>query len=182
MIKTLQLISTILLLLGGQTFAQDSLKRKPLTFYGVYPWQGQKGYNVGLVYYNQLALDLGVLSTDLPKKNSKYYHYIEGTGTWIVVNQNIFINTELTYGNSNFIIAPKIGYEFNYVIFTARLNDALYFDFNNNLDNRLILEGGITVFGFGSLCYGYSIPTLKSEFNNISRHRVSLRINFFPKL
>lgn len=101
-----------------------------------------------------------------------------------MANQNIFFNTELTADHRGELVAgPKLGYEINCVFFTGRISDVCYIKpVQNEVNNRLLIEGGLTVCGFGNLCYGYSISTSPVIFNNINQHRLTLRINMFPAL
>lgn len=156
--------------------------RKPLTFYDTYPWQGQRGYNCGVTWYGRPALDAGIMLSDLPKPASPHYSHIKNG--WVMANQNFFFNTELTLDRNNQLLAgPKAGYEINYVFFTGRLSDVCYIKPAGGFtDNRLLLEGGATMFGFVNLCYGYSLPTQPQTFDEAGRHRLTLRVNIFPTL
>ncbi len=153
--------------------AQTHYNKKRFTFYDLYPWQGEKGCSVGINYYNRPSLEVGIFSSDVPKSGND----------WILANQLIFLNAEFTVNNKNAVIGPKIGYELNYVLFIGRISNACYYEFDKNIfDNRLLIEGGASLFGHANLCYGYSLPVLNEEIKNIERHRLSLKINFFHNL
>lgn len=171
-----------LLALLSQGMPAQTNTRKPLTIYDTYPWQGQKGYNCGLTFYGRPGLDAGVMVSDLPRRGSGSYRFIKNG--WILCNQNFFFNTELKADrHQHILVGPKAGYEINYVFFTGRLSDVCYMKPSaRTIDNRLLLEGGVTLLGFVNLCYGYSLPTQVRTFEEIGRHRVTLRVNVFPSL
>lgn len=155
---------------------------KPLSIYNNYPWQGIGGYNLGMSYNGRPAIDAGIMVSDIPRPGSKAMEdFRDGI---FLANQNLFFNTELTLDrNYRLLAGPKAGYEINYVFFTGRLSDVCYTrPAGAAIDNRLLLEGGATLFGYVNLCYGYSLPTQARTFEEINRHRITLRVNIFREL
>jgi hypothetical protein len=142
-----------------------------------YPWKGQGGLKLLLGSHNHLFCEVAYMKSDLPKLNSRKrardYDYLFG-------NQNIFAGLEITKTYNDFLIAPKFGYELNLVLLSARISSVNYYSFQrNNLDARILLEPGLTLFGFVGVHYGYSIPLSKTENLAIGRHRISASVNYF---
>lgn len=88
---------------------------------------------------------------------------------------------ESNFSNSNFIYAPKIGYELSFLNMTFR-GSLLNLRSNNRSEFRLLPEISVTSFIILTLTYGYAIPLQKREFNEISSHRFSLTLNLDRKL
>ncbi len=89
------------------------------------------------------------------------------------------VGFETNFSKTDFIYAPKIGYEVNLILFALRASVISYFD-NGKTDLRLLPEIGITLFGLIDLTYGYNIPLLNYESSKIGRNRITLSINFDP--
>ncbi len=90
---------------------------------------------------------------------------------------SVFLSTEFNF-TSDFILGGKLGYEIAWIRWapvTARLNYAYYTNFKKQ-DMRIIPEAGVNLFGFLHLTYGYNIPLQATEFEAISRSRISLII------
>lgn len=86
----------------------------------------------------------------------------------------IGVESNMKY-DKDFIIAPKIGYEFSMVIFVFRLNAINYFQ-NGNSNFYIYPEFGISLGGSVNLTYGYN--SLKSnDIIGLSKHRIGLSIN-----
>lgn len=96
------------------------------------------------------------------------------SGLRIGVESNFKSNTE-------FIIAPKIGYEISATIFSLRLSTLNYFQ-NNRSDFRVLPEIGFSWGGFVNLTYGYNFRLTSTEIENLSKHRFCLSFNLNKKL
>lgn len=83
--------------------------------------------------------------------------------------------------HSDFIIAPKIGYEIAATFITLRLTGINYFQ-NGETQLRILPEIGITAGGYINLTYGYNIRISSSHINDISNHRLCLSFNLNKKL
>ena len=83
--------------------------------------------------------------------------------------------------NSEFIIAPKIGYEITATIFSLRLSTLNYFQ-NSRNDFRFLPEIGLSWGGFVNLTYGYNFRLTSTEIEDLSKHRFCLSFNLNKKL
>jgi hypothetical protein len=83
--------------------------------------------------------------------------------------------------NSEFIIAPKVGFETSGTIFVMRLNAVNYFQ-DRKSDFRILPEIGLSWAGVINLTYGYNIRLTNSLVEDINKHRFSLSINLNRKL
>lgn len=89
------------------------------------------------------------------------------------------VETNFLY-NEDFIIAPKIGFEYSVLILTFRLTGINYFQ-NSNSNFYIYPEVGISLGGSVNLTYGYN--SLKNcEIDGLSKHRIGLSININRKL
>ena len=78
--------------------------------------------------------------------------------------------------NSNFTIAPKIGYEVSLVFFSGRISAINYFQ-NGNSSFRITPEIGFSLASIVNLTYGYGIKFETNNINDLSQHRLSLTVN-----
>ncbi|MEO5777779.1 MAG: hypothetical protein ABIQ27_12810 [Flavobacterium sp.] len=123
----------------------------------------------------------------------------------IIVQRNVFLDVNLLVGKSiidlnpkvpivgiqgiriglesdcNNIIAPKIGYEFNPMIFVLRLSAVNYFQ-KGDSEFRIIPELGLSFYSWMNLTYGYGISVGNNKISDIGHHRVSLTFNFNKRL
>jgi hypothetical protein len=90
---------------------------------------------------------------------------------------DIFIN------KSNFLIGPKIGYEFTAGVFGAALDVTYFIDENYGDEGKnrrawvTTPKVGLSILGFADVFYGYEIPLSSERISSISRHRFSLAFN-----
>lgn len=86
----------------------------------------------------------------------------------------IGVESNMKY-DKDFIIAPKIGYEFSMSVLVFRINAINYFQ-NGNSNFYIYPEVGIGLGGSVNLTYGYN--SLKNnEIIGLSKHRIGLSIN-----
>ena len=87
------------------------------------------------------------------------------------------LGTEFNFDNKNFYMAPKISFEFDFLLFGLRLN---MIDYTNATyhDLKFTPEIGLSIKGIGSLHYGYNIPLTTNRIKDIGTHRVTLTFNF----
>jgi len=109
------------------------------------------------------------------------------------VQENVKLPPLLTYSglriglesnlrfNEDYVIAPKIGYEHNIMLFTFRGSVINYFQ-NDQSELRVLPEIGLSLFTLVDFTYGYGIPINNAELNNVSNHRFTIRINLNKKL
>ncbi|WP_207434054.1 hypothetical protein [Sabulibacter ruber] len=86
------------------------------------------------------------------------------------------LGIETNFNPTNFIYAPKIGYEISGLLFSTRANMVGYIE-NENLDLRLLPELGTSLLGLVNLNYGYNIPLKTFRATDVSKHRVTLTAN-----
>ena len=83
--------------------------------------------------------------------------------------------------NSDFILAPKIGFEASGVLFSGLISAVNYFQ-NGNSEFRMVPEIGFSLGGFVNLTYGYGIKFETSDIRNLSQHRISFTFNLNREL
>ena len=130
-------------------------------------------FSPGIIYQQNLFLDANLLIGELtivPRKIP-----IIGVEGWrIGVESNLRSET-------NFAIAPKIGYEYSMTFFSFRCSALNYFQ-NGNSEFRLLPEIGFSMGGWANLNYGYGISFNDGDLINVGKHRVSLSFNLNRKL
>lgn len=84
--------------------------------------------------------------------------------------------TEFNFNSNTFFIAPKIGAEFDFAFFGARLNIIDYTDFTYH-DFKFTPEAGLSFLGIVNLFYGYNFSLTENRIENIGTHRLTLTIN-----
>jgi hypothetical protein len=90
---------------------------------------------------------------------------------------DIFIN------ESNFLIGPKVGYEFTAGVFGASLDVTYFIDQNYGTEGKdrtawaTTPKVGISILGFADLFYGREIPLSSERITSLSRNRFSLVFN-----
>ncbi len=123
----------------------------------------------------------------------------------VVVQRNVFVDLNVLIGKSiidlnpkvplvgiqgvrigletdcNTIIAPKIGYEFNPMIYVLRFSAVNYFQ-NANSEFRIVPELGLSFYSWMNLTYGYGFSIGNDRISDIGHHRFSLTFNFNKRL
>lgn len=87
------------------------------------------------------------------------------------------LGTEFNFTPSKFMIAPKIGFEFDIAIFGARMNIIDYTDFTYH-DFKFTPEIGLSFLGLVDVFYGYNYSISEKRIDNIGTHRLTLTVNF----
>ena len=118
----------------------------------------------GLIYQGQFLGELNLMLSRLDMTAG-------GSAIW-----GPRIGLESSFRSDNYMIAPKIGYEFSGLLFCLRANALSYFQ-NGDIDLRILPEIGLSLSGAMNLCYGYNIHIYKDKINDVSNHRISLTIN-----
>ncbi|MEX2595358.1 MAG: hypothetical protein WEC59_00400 [Salibacteraceae bacterium] len=86
------------------------------------------------------------------------------------------LSLEFNFNPNNFILAPKVSYEYHLVLIGARISIIDFINFSQH-DFRLTPEAGISLNGGMNLFYGYNIPITDNTLDYITNHRLSLTIN-----
>ncbi len=143
-------------------FTKDNIPRKGLTKmkFGLH-------YDIGNEY---LRGEVGLIRWNTFPKPGRIGDFSE------IINHNLFISSEFNL-NNKFILGPKVGYEFNYVFFSARVNFIDYFDFNGNNNLCFRPDLGFTFFGIISLTYGYNLQLYKPSYYLSDGHTISIIYN-----
>jgi hypothetical protein len=90
---------------------------------------------------------------------------------------DVFIN------KSNFLLGPKLGYEFTAGVFGGAVDVTYFIDQNYGVEGKdrtawvTTPKIGISILGFADLFYGYEIPLSSERIGTISRNRFSLVFN-----
>jgi len=155
--------------------SQDRPSGRFLTgVYDLYPWEGSGGLKFGFHFDRSLRAEFGILKSDIPKR--KLVHY-EG-----LANQNISLSSEFNFQFKDMILGPKLSYEYNFILAGVKLSYTHYFDLHGNADPRITPEAGISLVGFFNIFYGYNIPLTPHTFRSIGTHKVSIYINYIPRI
>jgi len=147
-----------MLLSAVEVFSQDTLRKTDFAFSPELIGQGQifggANLTIGRVVIEKVVVGM--------------------VGTRIGVETNF-------KSNSDFIIAPKIGYEVSPTFFVLRLSGLCYFQ-NGNNEFRLLPEVGFSYGGLINLTYGYNIRLTASRIDDLRGHRWCLSFNLNKKL
>jgi len=93
-----------------------------------------------------------------------------------------YCTVDIFIDDSNFLIGPKLGYEFTAGVFGAALDVTYFIDENyeEGKDRQAWVTTpkiGFTILGFADLFYGYEIPISSERISSLSRNRFSLVFN-----
>jgi hypothetical protein len=152
------------------TLAQhaDSLYRTPFHRY----WTQQRLIpKLGVGTQDRAFVEVGVYWQNI------YKHPLTLLSKGPYVTVDVFIN------KSNFLIGPKIGYEFTAGVFGAALDVTYFIDENygdEGINRRAWVttpKVGLSILGFADVFYGYEIPISSERISSLSRHRFSLTFN-----
>jgi hypothetical protein len=100
-----------------------------------------------------------------------------------LMSKGPYCTVDIFIDDSNFLIGPKVGYEFTAGIFGASLDVTYFIDRNYGAEgiNRnawvTTPKIGVSILGFADLFYGYEIPISTERITSISRNRFSLTFN-----
>jgi hypothetical protein len=155
---------------GHHAVAQyaDSVFRTPFQRY----WTKQRLIpKVGVGTQERAFLEVGL-----------YWHHIY-KHPLTLMSKGPYCTVDIFIDKSNFLIGPKIGYEFTAGIFGASLDVTYFIDQNYGAENKdrtawvTTPKVGISILGFADLFYGYEIPLSTERISSISRSRFSLVFN-----
>lgn len=100
---------------------------------------------------------------------------------WTKLEQSSFskygpsVGVEMRFNPNHFAMAPKIAFEWHYLLFASRLNALLY---TNLAENGLIIrpEIGASLFGKGYIMYGYNFSVVGKDSYPLT-HNVIFGVN-----
>ncbi len=94
-----------------------------------------------------------------------------------------YATVDLLLDDQNFLIGPKLGYEFTAGVFGLAFDVTYFYDKDYDKeghDRRAFVatpKGGLTLLGFLDFFYGYQIPLSEERITSLSRHRFSVVFN-----
>lgn len=94
-----------------------------------------------------------------------------------------YATVDLLLDDRNFLIGPKLGYEFTAGVFGLAFDVTYFYDKDYDQegnDRRAFVgtpKGGLTLLGFLDFFYGYQIPLSEEQITSLSRHRFSVVFN-----
>lgn len=100
-----------------------------------------------------------------------------------LLSKGPYCTVDLFVDDKNFLVGPKIGYEFTAGILGAAFDLTYFLDHNydgegSNRESFVATpKVGLTILGFADLFYGYQIPLSDQEITSIYRNRFSLVFN-----
>lgn len=118
----------------------------------------------GLIYQGELLGEINLMFSKLDMTTG-------GSAIW-----GPRIGLESSFTKNNYLIAPKIGYEFSGLLLCVRGNLLSYIQ-NKKIDVRFLPEIGLSLSGALNLCYGYNVHVIANKIDYISNHRISLTVN-----
>ena len=165
----------IIVLLAGVMYAHptvgqhaDSLFSTPFQRY----WTQQRLIpKLGVGTQDRAFLEVGL-----------YWHHIY-KHPLTLMSKGPYCTVDVFIDNSNFLVGPKLGYEFTAGVFGASLDVTYFIDnnYNEDGDDRTAWvttpKVGLSILGFADLFYGYEIPISSERITTISRNRFSLVFN-----
>jgi hypothetical protein len=164
------LIVFVVVLASQLALAQnaDSLVRTPFDRY----WTQQRLVpKIGIGSQDRAFLEVGL-----------YWHHIY-KHPLTMMSKGPYCTVDIFVDDSNFLIGPKIGYEFTAGMIGASLDVTYFIDQNygtEKIDRTAWVttpKVGISILGFADLFYGYEIPISTDRITSTSRNRFSLVFN-----
>jgi hypothetical protein len=101
-----------------------------------------------------------------------------------LLSKGPYFTVDLFIEKSNYLIGPKLGYEFTAGVIGMSLDVTYFIDRNYGAERKdrtawvTTPKVGITALGFADLFYGYEIPLSSDRIDTISRNRFSIIFNF----
>ena len=111
-----------------------------------------------------------------------YWHHIY-KHPLTLMSKGPYCTVDVFIDDSNFLIGPKLGYEFTAGVLGASLDVTYFIDQNYGPENKdrqawvTTPKIGISILGFADLFYGYEIPLSSERITSITRNRFSLVFN-----
>jgi hypothetical protein len=112
-----------------------------------------------------------------------YWHHIY-KHPLTLLSKGPYCTVDIFIEKDNYLIGPKLGYEFTAGVFGASLDVTYFIDRNYGKEGKdrtawvTTPKIGITALGFADLFYGYEIPISSDRIDTISRNRFSIVFNF----
>jgi hypothetical protein len=101
-------------------------------------------------------------------------------GNMHIPSNGFGIGTDIGKINNSLVVGAKVFYEYNVFIVSGLRLSAINYVTEKLYDFRVMPQVGFSFFGFLNFMYGYSIPTLGNELNEISRNSFSITLNLIP--
>lgn len=146
----------------------DTVRNRFLEMYWTKPRLIPK---VGASIQERAILELGV------QWHNIYRHPLS------LASKGPYASVDIIKDNTNYVIGPKLGYEFTAGVFGTAF-DVTYFydkDYDSEGNDRRAWvatpKAGLTVLGFLNFFYGYQIPISDQRITSLSRHRLSIVFN-----
>ena len=111
-----------------------------------------------------------------------YWHHIY-KHPLTLMSKGPYCTVDVFIDNSNFLLGPKLGYEFTAGILGGAIDVTYFIDQNYGTEGKdrtswvTTPKIGISILGFADLFYGYEIPLSSERISAISRNRFSLIFN-----
>lgn len=146
----------------------DSLLRTPFQRY----WTQQRVVpKIGVGTQDRAFFEVGL-----------YWHHLY-KHPLTLLSKGAYFTVDIFIDKSNFLIGPKVGYEFTAGVFGAALDVTYFIDQNYGAERKdrtawaATPKVGISILGFADLFYGREIPLSSERITTISRNRFSLVFN-----
>ncbi|WP_276374211.1 hypothetical protein [Chryseolinea sp. H1M3-3] len=100
-----------------------------------------------------------------------------------LLSKGPYCTVDIFVNNGNFLMGPKIGYEFTAGVFGAAIDVTYFIDQNYGTEDKdrtawvTTPKVGLSVLGFADIFYGYEIPISSDRIDTISRNRFSIVFN-----
>jgi hypothetical protein len=100
-----------------------------------------------------------------------------------LMSKGPYCTVDVFIDESNFLVGPKLGYEFTAGIIGGSVDVTYFIDRNYGMEgiNRnawvTTPKIGLSILGFADLFYGYEIPLSSERITSLSRNRFSLTFN-----
>jgi hypothetical protein len=94
-----------------------------------------------------------------------------------------YATVDFMVDDKNFLLGPKLGYEFTAGVFGSAFDVTYFMDQNYNEEGEdryawvATPKVGLTLLGFLNFFYGYQIPISDTTIASLSRHRFSITFN-----
>ena len=124
---------------------------------------------LGLIYQKQLFMELGLMHSNAESTASNFVNNLPALIAYK-------LSTEFNFNFNHFMMAPKLGLEFDPTYFCFRVNIIDFTDFKTN-DFRFTPEVGFGLIGIITLCFGWNIPLTHTEVPNITTYSIALHFN-----
>ena len=168
MMKTL--LTVFFLNTAVMMYAQDSdsVRTKPFDTFWTRPRTVPK---IGVGVQDRAFLEIGL-----------HWHNIY-KNPLIIASKGPYCTVDLFIDESNFLLGPKVGYEFTAGVIGTAVDLTYFIDQNyneqgNDRESLVVTPKiGLTILGFADVFYGYQIPISEVEITSIYRNRFSLVFN-----